>query len=60
MDGQKNKIMFVELSEATFEPRGKDDLAISNHTAGGGKKMYFKALDTRERDEWLNAILAEK
>jgi hypothetical protein len=26
----------------------------------GGKKIYFKALDTRERDEWLNALLLEK
>lgn len=49
-DGQKNKLMFIELREGStvIEPSGRDDLVIAESL--DSKKLYFKALDAMERD----------
>jgi enoyl reductase-like protein len=41
-----------------LEPSGKDDLIIAQ--AADTKKLYFKALDTMERDQWLKALIDER
>ena len=58
-DKQKNKFMYIELNGTTLiEPSGRDDLVIAaTHDA---KKLYFKALDAMERDQWLKALLDER
>ena len=58
-DRQKNKFIFIELNAGTvLEPSGKDDLIIAQ--AADTKKLYFKALDTMERDQWLKALIDER
>ena len=58
-DKQKNKFMYIELNVSTLiEPSGRDDLVIA--ATQDAKKMYFKALDAMERDQWLKALLDER
>jgi len=42
-----------------IESSGKDDITISdsNATEGNAKKLYFKAQDSKERDQWIKALL---
>ena len=58
-DKQKNKFMYIELNVSTLiEPSGRDDLVIA--ATQDAKKLYFKALDAMERDQWLKALLDER
>jgi hypothetical protein len=51
--------MYIELNGATLiEPSGRDDLVIA--ASQDSKKLYFKALDAMERDQWLKALLDER
>ena len=58
-DKQKNKFMYIELNGSTLiEPSGRDDLVVA--ATQDAKKLYFKALDAMERDQWLKALLDER
>jgi hypothetical protein len=51
--------MYIELNVSTLiEPSGRDDLVIA--ATQDAKKLYFKALDAMERDQWLKALLDER
>lgn len=51
--------MFIELNVSTvIEPSGRDDLVVA--ATPDAKKLYFKALDAMERDQWLKALLDER
>ena len=51
--------MYIELNGTTLiEPSGRDDLVIA--ASQDAKKLYFKALDAMERDQWLKALLDER
>ena len=51
--------MYIELKSSTFiEPSGRDDLVIAG--SQDAKKLYFKALDAMERDQWLKALIDER
>ena len=52
--------MFIQLNQATVETSGKEDLVINNQGINGSKKLFFKALDSKERDEWFNSLVLEK